>query len=182
MAEARWLDAIGNEAWDLENASHFLGRVIPLINTNDGATTLLTVGGLFLLYHADVNSMHDPFYSVLRPELSLEEIVARLPDRFVYDEDYDMDGAAVGSTKPDIGLNLELDYMGHAWEWEQRHFGHDRWKDFQTRGGKSAMRAFWSDECIPYDGPPVDRVTIVELLCADDCPMCPHDSMHVCVI
>ena len=182
VVEIRWLDAIGNEAWNLGNASHFLGRVIPLISTRNCGATLLTVGGLLLLYHADVNSMYDPFYSVLRPELSLEEIVARLPDKFVYDEDYDMDGAAAESTNPDTGSNLEWEYMTYAWEWERRHFGHDRWKDFETRGGKSAMRAFCSDECIPYDGPPVDQVTIVELLCADDCPMCPYDSTHVCVI
>ena len=96
MAEARWLDAIGNEAWDLENASHFLGRVIPLINTNDGATTLLTVGGLFLLYHADVDSLCDPFFAVLRPGLSLEEIVARLPRKFIDNEDFAMGGRRCG--------------------------------------------------------------------------------------
>ena len=167
------MDAIGNEAWNLENASHFLGRVIPLICTKTSGATLLTVGGLLLLYHADVNSMHDPFYSVLRPELSLEEIVARLPDKFVYDEDYDMDGAAVGSADPDTGLNVEFNYMGYAWKWERRHFGHDRWKDFETRGGKGTVRTFCPDKCVPYDGPPAEQVTIVELLCADDCPMCP---------
>lgn len=171
MAEARWLDAIGNEAWDLENASHFLGRVIPLINTNDGATTLLTVGGLFLLYHADVDSLCDPFFAVLRPGLSLEAIVARLPRKFIDNEDFAMGGGVVAnSTRPDTVLSSALKFIDCAGDWERRH-GCDRWREFKMRGGKGDIRLFWSEEPIEYDeslGP----VEIYQLLCIQDCPLC----------
>ena len=166
----RWLDAIGNDTWNLKNANHFLGHVIPLICTDDCGTTLLAVGGLFLLFHAELCSLYDPFFAVLRTELSLEEIVAQLPGRFEYDEDYEMNGAVANIVRPDLYLDEELQFLQQAGDWERRH-GHDRWRDFKMRGGNGDIRAFWSEEPVQYDES-LGTVIVPRVLCADECSLC----------
>ena len=160
----RFLDAIGNKAWELGNACHFLGRVIPLISNKDNAATLLTIGGLLLIFHAPLD-LDEPFVEVLNPELSLEDIVARLPQKFYEDE---MGDAVVNITKPDWGLHDELQSIALLGAWEQRH-GINRWGEFKARGGKAVISSIWEDI---REGPSLHDGE--EVLCADadECPIC----------
>ena len=166
----RWLDSIGNCTWNLKNVNHFLGNVIPLICTNDCGVTLLAVGGLFLIYHAQPGSLYDPFFAVLRTELSLEELVARLPAQFGDDEGYEIDGAEANFARPDPYLDKEFYFLLQVGDWERRH-GHDRWRDFKMRGGNGDIRAFWSEVPIQYDES-MGLARSLRVVCADECPLC----------
>ena len=168
IEEMRWLDAIGNEAWSLKNTCHFLGQVIPLICIRDSTTTLLEVGGLFLLYRADIYGPSEAHFAVLRPELSLPEIIARLPENFLEDE---MTDVVANRTFPDLGLDDEYLSIGCLGAWEQRH-GQDRWKEFEMRGGKGDMDIFWVEEAIRREM--MKTVELMDLRCVDDCPFCDY--------
>ena len=163
--EYRFLDDIGSTSWELENLCYFLGRAIPLIQTEDGTTTLLAVGGLFLLYHAEFDLVQN-YFAVLNPNLSLEGIVLRLPEEFKYVE---MEEAAtVNEAIPDACTAIDVRHIPAMGMWEQRH-GVDRWGRFRARGGKSRADCEWTHM---KEGPlPPDRLDS-QLRCVDDCPMC----------
>ena len=162
LDKPRFFDVIGNEAWELEYGSHFLGRVIPLLRHEPSTATLLTVGGLYLIYHAN-NAMDQPFFAVLNPELTLAEIVTLLPEEF---GDWTLGGAVVGSTIPDWSPKYELDHISYIGTWEQRH-GIKRWQDFRARGGKGEFSDFFATI---QEEPRLHHAR--EVRCTDGCPLC----------
>ncbi len=120
-------DSIDCPSWVLQTGCHFLGQPIPLIQEDDTCATLLTVGGLFLLYEPNTES-DEPVFSVLDPKLSLEEIVAHLSND-------DVDNAIVNTAFLDTTAAGEVRYLHPIRRWEARH-GIFRWQAFRQRGGK----------------------------------------------
>lgn len=113
----------------LETGCHFLGQPIPLIqkDTDEAYVALLTVGGLTVLFQPD-NESGEPLFFVLNPTLSLEEIIALLPDDAI-------DNEIVNTIEPDTAAGNEVRNLLPIKRWEARH-GLCRWQDFRKRGGR----------------------------------------------
>ena len=160
-----FFDHIGNPAWELANLCHFLGRAVPLIRTQDEDVTLFTAGGLYFLYFEDSEAA-DACFSILNPNFTLGDIVARLPENFR--RNGLEAGAVVNIIEPDESLLVEARSVSLYAVWEQRH-GITRWSDLLARGGNA-----WADCSFTYikKGPcPPERLN-GQLGCADDCPLC----------
>ena len=142
-----------------------MGQVIPLIRLQNGTATLLTVGGLFLIYHTEFELL-ESYFAVLNPDLSLDEIVSQLPEDFEYHE---MEEATiVNETTPDIQTAEEVRSIPAIGAWEQRH-GIDRWGAFRARGGKARAQCKWT---LIEEGTRPSESTSGHLRCVDDCPLC----------
>ncbi|KAI0810871.1 hypothetical protein BC629DRAFT_1012307 [Irpex lacteus] len=111
----------------LETGCHFLGQPIPLIyEDSDDYTTLLTVGGLYLIYESNTESAL-PLFFVIDPKLTLEEIVRLLPNS--------RRNALVNVAVLDRTTGEEIRRLLPTRRWEARH-GIFRWQEFRERGGK----------------------------------------------
>ncbi len=120
-------DSIGSPAWMLETGCHFLGQPIPLIyEDSDDYTTLFAAGGLFLIYEPNSESGL-PYFFVINPRLSLEEIVALLPDA--------KGSAIINNAVLDMTTEEEIRCLHPTRRWEARH-GILRWQEFRERGGR----------------------------------------------
>ncbi|KAI0802103.1 hypothetical protein BC629DRAFT_1496657 [Irpex lacteus] len=133
-----YCDCIGSPAWELETASPFLGRPIPLLvcETPD-EVALIKAGGLFLLHELVETQSALSLFWLLNPDLTLNEIVPLLTDRGTILRDQ-----VVETFSPNESGMEELRLVRRIQRWEVRH-GIVRWKEFKERGGE--VEDYWID-------------------------------------
>lgn len=126
-----FLDYVGNIAWEVENAWHFLGRPIPIAYHEQGSM-LLKVSGLFPLFDSDMG--HSGAAVVLSPGVTLNEIATRLPRGGLLTRAWD--DITVSGVIPEGSACYGPRRLRPFYTWERLEYGTDRWKEFLERGGE----------------------------------------------
>lgn len=111
--------------WELERGSHFYGAAIPLLHrTFKGyhhELAIFSVGGLLFVLNTD-----NPFFHVVTPGVTVEELIASMEAGFFPAEEVVCD-AAQGVT----GL-----WFNRMMRWERRKLKRNRCVELHERGGR----------------------------------------------
>ncbi|KAI0689305.1 hypothetical protein BC835DRAFT_1369615 [Cytidiella melzeri] len=128
-----FIEEIGEMSWLLDHAFHFLGRPIPLMyEDNENVLVLFKIHDRFFI--------SDPYYeygsvvAVIRPEVALDTIVARLAQNI--EELQDLDDLIVNYAIMESSVDYSSSLFWTLYSWERHTHDKDRWMDFKERGGR----------------------------------------------
>lgn len=109
--------------WELENAFHLLGPLVPLVR--DHQIRVYSVGGLLLAWPEEEFMSQKVSASVWLDELLLE-----------IEDAEDTIGFRVGEyyREDELARVVSFRYW-NMWNWEHANLGRNRWREFQDRGG-----------------------------------------------
>jgi hypothetical protein len=125
--------SIGDWIWDIENAMHYVGRVIPLmIKTGPGSLLLLLQVGR-VLFLCDPLEGEVGLYAVINPEIDWNTIMGNLSNcKSIYDDEIE----AVGWRSLEKSVVHARAQIRAYYAWERRNGGKDRWRELKARGGE----------------------------------------------